>query len=103
MKNIKKYKEFSENKIGDYMIPDYTVKDYTNPDIKAPILEYKYWEIWFTSCEGNKRHTIARTPIDWDDHQVRDRIPIGGCGDDVAEIISIEETGDEDYSWDFCD
>ena len=64
---------------------------------------YSYWEINFISCEGNKRWTIARAPIDWDEWQVRDRIPMGGCGDDVAEITSIDQCSEEDYSWDFVD
>jgi len=53
------------------------------------------------SCEGNERHTIARAPADWERWQVEDRIPRGGCGDDVAEVTSVEETYDDDYGEDF--
>jgi hypothetical protein len=63
--------------------------------------EYSYWEINYVSCESNDRWTIARAPADWESDEVRDRIPMGGCGDDVARIISIEETCDDNYSWDF--
>lgn len=66
-------------------------------------IEYNYWEIWYVSCESNKRHTVARAPIDWDEYQVREKIPMGGYGDDVAEITSVEQTGCKNYSWDFCD
>lgn len=63
--------------------------------------DYSYWEIWYISCESNRRWTIARAPADWEEWQVRDRIPLGGCGDDVAEITSVESTWNEDYGWDF--
>jgi hypothetical protein len=65
-------------------------------------IEYKYWEILFISCESNNRRMIARTPIDWDKYQVIDRITIGGCGDDVAEIVDVFEANDRNYSLDFC-
>ena len=67
---------------------------------------YTYWEIWYTSCESNRRWTVARAPIGWDEYQVRERIPMGGCGDDVAEVISVDQVGrtDSDYvCWDFYD
>lgn len=66
-------------------------------------MEYKYWKIEYISCEGNEVWTIARTPIDWEEYQVHDRIPIGGCGDDVAEITSIDETNNENYLFDFVE
>lgn len=66
-------------------------------------LLFNYWEIKFISCEGNERWTVAKTPIDWSEYQVRDRIPMGGCGDDVADVINVFETSDTDYTWDFCD
>lgn len=66
-------------------------------------IEYQYWEINFISCEGNKRWSVARTPIDWDVDQLESKISIGGCGDDVAEIISIDETNEKDFGWDFFD
>jgi hypothetical protein len=66
-------------------------------------IEYNYWEIQFISCEGNERWVVARTPIDWTDWEVRNRIPMGGCGDDVAEVRDVFETSDTDYGWDFCD
>ena len=66
-------------------------------------IEYGFWEIQYKSCEGNDRWTVARTPIYWKEYDVRDRIPMGGCGDDVAEIKDIFETGNTDYGWDFFD
>lgn len=65
--------------------------------------EYSYWEINYVSCEGNARWTIARAPIDWDEYEMRDRIQLGGCGDDPARIEGIFETSETDYNWDFCD
>ena len=63
-------------------------------------MDCNYWYISFISCEGNERWTIARTPSDWVEYEVRDSIRMGGCGDDPATILSIEETSDDDYSWD---
>lgn len=65
-------------------------------------IECSYWEIQYVSCEGNERWTIIKTPSSWCEYDVRQRVPLGGCGDDVAEIKSIIQTYDEDYSWDFC-
>jgi len=79
MKNIRTYKLFEYN-----------------------VEECSYWEINYISCEGNKRWTIAKAPIDWDEWEVRERIPmVGSCDDDVAEVTSVHQTWDEDYSWDF--
>jgi hypothetical protein len=66
-------------------------------------IEYAYWGIQYVSCEGNNRWTVARTPIDWSEYEVRNRIPMGGCGDDVAEVRDVFETSNDDYGWDFCD
>lgn len=66
-------------------------------------VEYNYWEINYISCESNERWVVARTPIDWEEYDVRDRIPMGGCGDDVADIREVFETSNTDYGWDFCD
>lgn len=66
-------------------------------------MNYSYWKIEFTSCEGNYRWAIARFPADYTDYDVENKIPLGGVGDDVASIISVTETNDEDYGWDFCD
>jgi hypothetical protein len=66
-------------------------------------IEYAYWEIQYVSCEGNDRWIVARTPIDWGEYEVRNRIPMGGCGDDVAEVREVFEPSDNDYGWDFCD
>lgn len=64
--------------------------------------DFSYWEINYISCEGNKRWTIARTPSDWDEYEVGERISMrGSIGDDPAEITSIHQTWDDDYSWDF--
>ena len=65
--------------------------------------EFSYWVIEYTSCESNERWTIAKAPFDWDSHDVKDRIPMGGCGDGVAEVKDVYETNDTDYSWDFCE
>jgi hypothetical protein len=65
-------------------------------------MDYLFWYIEYRSCEGNDRWTIARTPIGWDRYDVIDSITLGGCGDDPASISDVYETGDEDYSWDFC-
>jgi hypothetical protein len=66
-------------------------------------IEYAFWEIQYESCEGNDRWTVARTPIDWEEYDVRNRIPMGGCGDDVAEVKDVFETSNTAYGWDFCD
>lgn len=67
-----------------------------------------YWEIRYINCESNERWTIARSPIDWDKYQVIDSISIGGCGDDVAEILDVIEVENtcglsENCTWDFCE
>jgi hypothetical protein len=66
------------------------------------MIDYNYWEINYISCESNRRWAIARTPIDWDEDDVRGRIPMGGCGDDVAEVREVFETSNTDWGWDFC-
>ena len=48
------------------------------------------WRIWYISCEGNERWYDKEVPDDWERWQVEESIVIGGCGDDIAEIISIE-------------
>lgn len=65
--------------------------------------EYKYWEVWYISCESNERWLIVKTPVDWEDYDVESRLPLGGCGDDISEVTSINESCNEDYSWDLCD
>ena len=67
--------------------------------------ECSYWHVDYISCEGNERWTIARTPIDWEEWQVLDRIHNmrGSCGDDPAEIVSVFQTNDDEWSWDFTD
>jgi hypothetical protein len=64
--------------------------------------ECSYWEIHYVSCEGNNRWAVAKTPTDWNEYDTMSRIPLGGCGDDVAEIMEIISTSDSNYSWDFC-
>lgn len=66
-------------------------------------METLYWEIWYYSCEGNKRWAIAKAPENWSEYEVKQCIldNAGGIGDDVDEIISIHETYDHDYSWDY--
>jgi hypothetical protein len=66
-------------------------------------IKYNYWEINYISCESNRRWTVARTPIDWEECDVRSRISTGGCGDDPATITEIFETSNTNYGWDFCD
>ena len=46
--------------------------------------------------------TFKYDQIDWEEYDVRDRIPMGGCGDDVAEITDIFQSNYTDYGWDFC-
>ena len=65
--------------------------------------EFSYWVIEYISCESNERWTIAKSPFGWDSYDVKDRISMGGCGDDVAEVKEIYETNDTDYSWNFCE
>ena len=48
------------------------------------------WRIWYVSCEENERWFDKEVPDDWERWQVEESIVIGGCGDDIAEIISIE-------------
>lgn len=66
-------------------------------------MEYYYWEINYISCEGNKRYVICRAPIDWDEDDIINKIPIGGCGDDVSNIVEVYETSNTNYHWDFTD
>lgn len=53
--------------------------------------------------EGNKRWTIIKTPEVMTEYEVKNRIidNSGGVGDDVEEIISLKETNDQRYSWDY--
>lgn len=66
-------------------------------------MEYNYWKITYISCEGNERWFVAKTPLDWERWQVEDRIQMGGCGDEPAEIISIDETMSDDYAYDYTE
>jgi hypothetical protein len=43
----------------------------------------------YISCESNTRYTHIRTPDTWD-QDVRSAMPMGGCGDDIVEIVDIE-------------
>jgi len=66
--------------------------------------EYSYWIVNYISCEGNERWTRAIAPPDWESWQVRERIPTWGCGDDPAEITSVEPSWKDDngiYGYDF--
>jgi hypothetical protein len=62
---------------------------------------YRYWEMTYISCESNTRYTHIRTPDTWDQYDVRSAVPMGGCGDDIAEIVDIEESIYDDYTYDF--
>jgi hypothetical protein len=53
-------------------------------------MELVKWFVWYISCEGNKRWYTIEVPADWQEWQVEESIPIGGCGDDVAELLSVE-------------
>lgn len=66
-------------------------------------LEYSYWEVNYISCEGNKRWTIIRCPIEWGDWEVETafRNICYGVGDEPAEFISCELSYDDDYTYDF--
>lgn len=48
------------------------------------------WRIWYVSCEGNRRWFEKQVPWSWEKWQVEETIQIGGCGDDIAEILSVE-------------
>jgi len=69
--------------------------------------EYSYWIVNYISCEGNDRWTRIIAPADWEEWQVRDRFRMsmcGGCGDDPAELGSIEVSWKDDqdiYGYDF--
>jgi len=71
--------------------------------MEQDMTEYRYWEIEYVSCESNDRHTVARAPSSWEEYDVRSNIPMGGCGDDVAEVISVSEVSQSyyKYGWDF--
>lgn len=96
MFNINKWKPFIDEN-GEYVYHE-EKKLFTNDENY-----FAYWNIEYISCEGNYRWTIARTPIDWSEYDVRNRIPMGGCGDDVSEVREVFQTSDTDYAWDFCD
>jgi hypothetical protein len=53
-------------------------------------IETRTWYIWYISCEGNRHWYSKDVPVSWEKWQVEESIPIGGCGDDVSEIISVE-------------
>ena len=68
------------------------------------IMQYSYWDVYYISCEGNERHGVARTTVDFDAYEVESKIQLGGVGDDVAKIISIDHGHyheHDNYSWDF--
>lgn len=48
------------------------------------------WIIWYISCESNRRWYEKECPASWGRLRVEESIRIGGCGDDIAEIISVE-------------
>lgn len=65
-------------------------------------MDYEYWKIEYTSCEGNYRWTTAKCPSDWEEWQVERAVPMGSMGDEVAEIISVTPTfEEEDCMWEF--
>ncbi len=61
----------------------------------------KYFIVGYISCEGNDRWFVAKTPLAWETEDLRDNLVLGGVGDDIAEIVSIEETYEQDYTQDF--
>lgn len=60
---------------------------------------YQYWLLRYISCEGNNRWTIIRS-LDLHKDDIITMIPLGGCGDDISDILSIDETSDNNYSID---
>lgn len=56
--------------------------------------ETRNWRISYISCESNHRHTVVSCPADWTEDRVLEyaQMSCGGCGDDMAEIESVEET-----------
>lgn len=67
---------------------------------------FAIWEVWYESCEGNKRWVKVKTPIDCYGDQVIDELNSnyrGGCGDEPAEWIEanhISDNQEDDYSYD---
>ena len=69
------------------------------------ISEYSYWHYDYISCEGNERWGTVRAPSFATEYDVETNIEIGGCGDDIAEIIRVYEIYPEnewDYGIDIC-
>lgn len=60
----------------------------------GPTMEYSYYEVRYISCESNERWYIAQCPSDWSSYDLENRIQLGGCGDDVAEIVEIIPTSE---------
>ena len=52
----------------------------------------QYFEVWYISCESNRRWFVAQCPADWSADDLQNHIRLGGCGDDIAEITEIVET-----------
>ncbi len=60
-------------------------------NLKTEELEwFATWRISYVSCEGNNRWYDKEVPDSWNHEQVRESIQIGGCGDDVAELLDVE-------------
>jgi hypothetical protein len=61
---------------------------------------FRYWDVEYTSCEGNYRHTVVRAPDEWDKLDVETAVMRGASlGDDPAEIIAITETSSYNYKF----
>lgn len=64
--------------------------------------EYSYWEVFYMDLEGNRKHTVGRSPSNWEDVDVKEKFSIV---DDIDYIIKVEETceGDGYYIYDLID
>lgn len=60
----------------------------------------RYWHVEYTSCESNYRWTVVKTPDEWEEYEVQDAVMRGASmGDDPSEILSIEETFENQYDY----
>lgn len=60
---------------------------------------HRYWKVEYTSCEGNYRLTTVKTPDDFQDSDVEHAmLQYASMGDDPAEILSVTEVGEGDYT-----
>lgn len=60
----------------------------------------EFWKVEYISCEGNYRWATARSPIEWEEYDVKKSIPMGSMGDEVSEVIEVTPSLDDDFFWD---